>query len=237
MKRILLSAILLGSLVTTASAATGVLSQKNLSVELADKIAQSTLQACAKDGYNVAVTLVDRSGTPLLMKRMDNAGPHTVEASRMKAFTALTTKNATSNVMKGSQSNAGAANLRDIPGFLLLAGGVPVKMGNQVIGAVGVGGAPGEILTKPARLPGCNLSKASLTRANPTRVDYCYPHRHNGLPTHMLHGVLLNRPAYLLRPTFLTKEGQDRDNDRHRTGNDCHGQPIVLTMMFRDRGL
>ncbi|BBS12292.1 heme-binding protein [Klebsiella aerogenes] len=143
MKRILLSAILLGSLVTTASAATGVLSQKNLSVELADKIAQSTLQACVKDGYNVAVTLVDRSGTPLLMKRMDNAGPHTVEASRMKAFTALTTKNATSNVMKGSQSNAGAANLRDIPDFLLLAGGVPVKMGNQVIGAVGVGGAPG----------------------------------------------------------------------------------------------
>ncbi len=58
-------------------------------------------------------------------------------------FTALTTKNATSNVMKGSQSNAGAANLRDIPGFLLLAGGVPVKMGDQVIGAVGVGGAPG----------------------------------------------------------------------------------------------
>ena len=143
MKRILLSAILLGSLVTTASAATGVLSQKNLSVELADKIAQSTLQACVKDGYNVAVTLVDRSGTPLLMKRMDNAGPHTVEASRMKAFTALTTKNATSNVMKGSQSNAGAANLRDIPDFLLLAGGVPVKMGTQVIGAVGVGGAPG----------------------------------------------------------------------------------------------
>jgi len=143
MKRILLSAILLGSLVTTASAATGVLSQKNLSVELADKIAQSTLQACVKDGYNVAVTLVDRSGTPALMKRMDNAGPHTVEASRMKAFTALTTKNATSNVMKGSQSNAGAANLRDIPDFLLLAGGVPVKMGTQVIGAVGVGGAPG----------------------------------------------------------------------------------------------
>ena len=80
MKRILLSAILLGSLVTTASAATGVLSQQNLSLELADKIAQSTLQACVKDGYNVAVTLVDRSGTPLLMKRMDNAGPHTVEA-------------------------------------------------------------------------------------------------------------------------------------------------------------
>ncbi|HCD8031318.1 TPA: heme-binding protein [Klebsiella aerogenes] len=164
MKRILLSAILLGSLVTTASAATGVLSQKNLSVELADKIAQSTLQACVKDGYNVAVTLVDRSGTPLLMKRMDNAGPHTVEASRMKAFTALTTKNATSNVMKGSQSNAGAANLRDIPDFLLLAGGVPVKMGNQVIGAVGVGGAPGGNFDEACAIAGLQSIEGELNQ-------------------------------------------------------------------------
>ncbi|ELY3084053.1 TPA: GlcG/HbpS family heme-binding protein [Klebsiella aerogenes] len=164
MKRILLSAILLGSLVTTASAATGVLSQKNLSVELADKIAQSTLQSCAKDSYNVAVTVVDRAGTPLLMKRMDNAGPHTVEASRMKAFTALTTKNATSNVMKGSQSNAGAANLRDIPDFLLLAGGVPVKMGDQVIGAVGVGGAPGGNFDEACAMAGLKSIEGELNQ-------------------------------------------------------------------------
>jgi uncharacterized protein GlcG (DUF336 family) len=64
------------------------------------------------------------------MKRMDNAGPHTLEASRMKAFTLLTTKNPTENVMKGAQSNSEAANMRDIPGFLLLAGGVPVKSGD-----------------------------------------------------------------------------------------------------------
>ncbi|QIX94962.1 heme-binding protein [Cedecea sp. FDAARGOS_727] len=143
MKRLLLSALLMGSVISSASAATGVLSQKNLSLELADKLAQSALQVCAKDNYNVAVTVVDRSGTPLVMKRMDNAGPHTVEASRMKAWTSLTTKNPTDNVMKGSQSNAGAANMRDIPGFLLLAGGVPIKAGEQVIGAIGIGGAPG----------------------------------------------------------------------------------------------
>lgn len=162
MKRILFSAILLGSMVSTAGAATGVLSQKNLSVELADKVAQSTLQSCAKEGYNVAVTLVDRSGTPLLMKRMDNAGPHTVEASRMKAFTALTAKNLTGNVMKGSQSNAGAANLRDIPGFLLLAGGVPVKVGDQVIGAVGVGGAPGGNFDEACALAGLKAIESEL---------------------------------------------------------------------------
>ncbi|EBI8329507.1 heme-binding protein [Salmonella enterica] len=162
MKRILFSAILLGSMVSTAGAATGVLNQKNLSLDLADKVAQNTLQACAKDGYNVAVTLVDRSGTPLLMKRMDNAGPHTVEASRMKAFTALTTKNLTGNVMKGAQSNAGAANLRYIPDFLLLAGAVPVKVGDQVIGAVGVGGAPGGNFDEACALAGVKSIESEL---------------------------------------------------------------------------
>ena len=162
MKRILFSAILLGSMVSTAGAATGVLNQKNLSLDLAEKVAQSTLQACAKDGYNVAVTLVDRSGTPLLMKRMDNAGPHTVEASRMKAFTALTTKSLTGNVMKGAQSNAGAANLRDISDFLLLAGGVPVKVGDQVIGAVGVGGAPGGNFDEACALAGVKSIESEL---------------------------------------------------------------------------
>lgn len=162
MKRTLLSVILLGSMVSTAGAATGVLSQKNLSLDLSDKVAQSVLQSCAKDGYSVAVTVVDRAGTPLVMKRMDNAGPHTVEASRMKAFTALTTKNLTGNVMKGSQSNAGAANLRDIPDFLLLAGGVPVKTGDQVIGAVGVGGAPGGHLDEACAVAGLKTIESEL---------------------------------------------------------------------------
>ncbi|MFG1174670.1 heme-binding protein [Erwiniaceae bacterium CAU 1747] len=162
MKRKIFAAILLGSMFSTAGAATGVLSQKNLSLALSEKAAQNALQACAKDGYNIAVTLVDRSGTTLLIKRMDNAGPHTVEASRMKAFTALTTKNFTSSVMKGSQSNGGTANLRDIPDFLLLAGGVPVKVGDWVIGAIGVGGAPGGNVDEVCALAGLKSIESEL---------------------------------------------------------------------------
>ena len=154
MKRILLSALLVGSMVPVASATDGVLNQKNLSFYIADKLAQNVLLVCARDNHNVAVTVVDRSGTPLVMKRMDNAGPHTIEASRMKAFTALSTKTSTDNVMKGTQSGADAASLRDIPGFLLLAGGVPVKSGGQVIGALGVGGAPGGHLDLACALEG-----------------------------------------------------------------------------------
>ncbi|WP_347614310.1 GlcG/HbpS family heme-binding protein, partial [Comamonas thiooxydans] len=77
------------------------------------------------------------------VQRADNAGPHTVEASREKAFTSASAKAPTLAIMENSQKNAGAANLKDIPGFLLLGGGVPVKVGNEVIGAVGVAGAPG----------------------------------------------------------------------------------------------
>ncbi|MNT38452.1 hypothetical protein D3C72_1746440 [compost metagenome] len=45
--------------------------------------------------------------------------------------------------MENAQKNPAAANLKDIPGFLLLGGGVPVKVDSEVIGAVGVAGAPG----------------------------------------------------------------------------------------------
>ena len=62
----------------------------------------------------VAVTVVDRAGVVKAVQRMDNAGPHTVKASEMKAFTALSAKNASGKVMEAAQSNAGAQNMRDI---------------------------------------------------------------------------------------------------------------------------
>ena len=77
------------------------------------------------------------------VQRADNAGPHTLEASRLKAYTAASAKNSTLAIMEGAQKNPGAANLVNIPGYLLLGGGLPVKVGNEVIGAVGIGGAPG----------------------------------------------------------------------------------------------
>lgn len=139
-----------------------VLNEANMSLELANKLAQGAIQACSANNYQVAVTVVDRAGVVKTVQRMDNAGPHTVEASGMKAYTALTTKNATENVMKSAQGNAGAANLRDIPGFLLLAGGVPVKAGEQTIGAIGVGGAPGGHLDQQCALEALKQIQAEL---------------------------------------------------------------------------
>ena len=129
--------------IATAASAEGVRTEKNMSLDLATQIAAQTMATCTANGYAVTATVVDRAGTVRAVQRADNAGPHTLEASRLKAYTSASAKNTTLAMMEGAQKNPAAANLVNIPGYLLLGGGVPVKVGNEVIGAVGVGGAPG----------------------------------------------------------------------------------------------
>ena len=132
------------TLVAAATAnAQAVRTEKNMSLELANQIAAASVAACAANGYAVTATVVDRAGTVRAVQRADNAGPHTLGASQAKAFTSASAKNTTLAMMEGAQKNPAAANLVYIPGYLLLGGGVPVKVGNEVIGAVGIGGAPG----------------------------------------------------------------------------------------------
>lgn len=133
----------LALLATAAAAQAQVRTEKNMSLELANQIASAGVAACMANGYAVAVTVVDRAGGVRAVQRADNAGPHTLAASQQKAFTAVSAKNNTQAMMESAQKTPGAANLVHIPGFLLLGGGVPVKVGNEVIGAVGIGGAPG----------------------------------------------------------------------------------------------
>jgi len=131
------------SLAAAGAHAQAVRSERTLSLELANQIAAGTVAACAANGYNVAATVVDRGGNVRAVQRADAAGPHTLGASERKAWTSASARMPTQAMMENAQKNPGAANLVHIPGFLLLGGGVPVKAGNDVIGAVGVGGAPG----------------------------------------------------------------------------------------------
>lgn len=129
------------------------LAEKNISLTDADSLAIAAIEECKAGGHNVSVTVVDRGGNIKVMKRMDNAGPNTLEGSHSKAYTALSSKNSTSTVMTNAQNNPAAANMKDIPpGFLLLGGGVPVKSGQEVIGAIGVAGAPSSNLDESCAL-------------------------------------------------------------------------------------
>lgn len=136
-------AVLCFAVATPLVNAQSVRTERNMSLELATQLASASVAACQANGYAVAATVVDRAGSVRAVHRADNAGPHTLEASRQKAFTSASAKNATLAIMETAQKNPGAANLVYISDFLLLGGGVPVKVGNEVIGAVGVGGAPG----------------------------------------------------------------------------------------------
>ncbi|MGY2263041.1 GlcG/HbpS family heme-binding protein [Pseudomonas sp. SDO55104_S430] len=136
-------AALLGSLTLAGAAHAAVLTESNISTADAQKLVTATLAACQAKGYNVSAAVVDRAGVLKALARADNAGPHTIEASRAKAFTSASAKTPTLTIMENAQKNPGAANLTDIPGYLLLGGGVPIKAGEAVIGAIGVAGAPG----------------------------------------------------------------------------------------------
>lgn len=148
MKNIMRNIIQISALALSLIAAAGganaqaVRTEKNMSLELANQLASASVAACAANGYAVTATVVDRAGTVRAFQRADNAGPHTLAASQQKAFTSASAKNNTLAIMEIAQKNPAAANLVNIPGYLLLGGGVPVKVGNEVIGAVGVGGAP-----------------------------------------------------------------------------------------------
>lgn len=142
------------SIVTTVASAQAVRTEKNMSLELANQIAGATVAACNASGYAVTATVVDRAGTVRAVQRADNAGPHTVAAAQEKAFTSASAKNTTLAMMEGAQKNPAAANLVYIPGFLLVGGGVPIRVGNEVIGAVGVGGAPGGHLDEQCAMAG-----------------------------------------------------------------------------------
>lgn len=137
------AALIALSLIATAASAQAVRVEKNMSLDLASQIAAATVAACSASGYNVTVAVVDRAASLRALQRADNAGPHTVGAAQGKAYTSASARTTTTAMLENVQKNPGAATLVDIPGFLVLGGGVPVKVGNEVIGAVGVGGAPG----------------------------------------------------------------------------------------------
>lgn len=136
-----LALLCLAALSQAANAA--VVTTHKLALADAQKLAADTVAVCQAKGYAVSAAVVDGSGQLQAFARADKAGPHTIEASRAKAFTSASAKQPTLAMMENSQKNPGAANLKDIPGFLLLGGGVPLKQGDEVIGAIGVAGAPG----------------------------------------------------------------------------------------------
>ncbi len=110
---------------------------------LALELAQATLEHCRTEGYQVAVAVVDRSGLPQVILRDRFAGPHTIDGATGKAWTAVSFRAETQQLDRDIEDGKLSQGLRDIPGALVLGGGVPIDSGGSLVGGIGVSGAPG----------------------------------------------------------------------------------------------
>jgi len=134
-----------GLLVLTALPAQAQLvTHKDLSLAAAMAIAQTAVEKCAAQGYGVSVVVVDRAGQTLVALRGDKASPHTMENARRKAYTAMTFRVPTSQYAEKYAENDPVVEQQvTLPNVIAIPGGLPIKIGDEVIGGAGVSGTPG----------------------------------------------------------------------------------------------
>jgi uncharacterized protein GlcG (DUF336 family) len=139
------SALAIYALVAPVQAAEqeSLVTHKSLAPGVALDLAQAALADCQKRGYQVAVAVVDRSGVIQVVLRDRYAGPHTPATASGKAWTAVTFRNSTSSLFAISQPGMMQAGIRNLPGVVVIGGGLLVESGGSLVGAVGVSGAPG----------------------------------------------------------------------------------------------
>ncbi len=116
---------------------------RQLTPDTALKAAQAALAKCRADGYQVAVAVVDRAGLTQVLLRDRFAGPHTVEISANKAWSAVSFRTSTSDIEKASRPGESMAGIRQFPRLVAVGGGLMIEAGGSILGGIGVSGAPG----------------------------------------------------------------------------------------------
>ncbi len=126
-----------------AKPAQGLLTVRELSLSLAREIADAALEACRAKNFKVGVAVVDRGGHVLIAMRDDGTAHHVIELAERKAYTARIFRQTSREFVERIINNPRSQGLKDTSGALASIGGVPIKVGGETIGGVGVSGAPG----------------------------------------------------------------------------------------------
>ena len=116
---------------------------KTLSPEIALDLANAALTDCRQRGFQVAVAVVDRFGVTQVMLRDRFAGPHTPATATGKAWTAVSFRTNTTDLVPLTQPGMPSAGIRNLPGAVIIGGGIMVQAGGSLVGAIGVSGSPG----------------------------------------------------------------------------------------------
>jgi uncharacterized protein GlcG (DUF336 family) len=122
-----------------AQAATS-LTQHNVSLNTALALAQEARASCKRDGFDVSVVVIDRTGQLVVVLKSDTAALHNVELARRKAYTARTFRMTSLEWSQLLIARPELVGLKDLPDVIALGGGVPIMLGEEPIGAIGVSG-------------------------------------------------------------------------------------------------
>ena len=121
----------------------GLLNTHRISAALALEAVGAAVAQCTSQGYAESAVVVDASGARQALLRGDNAGIHSLDSAMGKAYTSASFKAPSGAVAERLLANPPTAQLGRLPNVLLLGGGLPIKIGDEVVGAIGAAGAPG----------------------------------------------------------------------------------------------
>jgi uncharacterized protein GlcG (DUF336 family) len=152
------------SAVTLVSSATSAqtLPTHRLPGALAVEAVSETVAACAKQGYHETAQVVDADGVVIATLRGDSAGVHTLDSALYKAYTAASFKNDTLALAERAKGEDSIQPLSRLPHVMFFGGGVPIKLGDETIGAIGASGAPGGKLDDACARAGLDKIKDRL---------------------------------------------------------------------------
>lgn len=117
----------------------------DLSLEMAKAAAEAALDRCRQGGYHTVVVVVDRAGQVLVTLRDEQANSQMMEMARRKAYTARMFRRSTAEWAERTRPGQDISAQRDLPDVLALAGGMPIKVGDETIGAIGSAGSTLEL--------------------------------------------------------------------------------------------
>jgi len=121
--------------------AQGLVTQRNLSLGMAKTIAEATIAECKAKGFHTSAAVIDRAGQVLVILRDEQATAQTADMARRKAYTARQFRSTSLEFQKRTINDPTLLPQRDVADILALGGGVPIKIGEEIIGGVGSAGS------------------------------------------------------------------------------------------------
>jgi uncharacterized protein GlcG (DUF336 family) len=142
MQTLITTLALLATTAALAQTSTATHTVRVLTPEAAQKAVNAAMAECRRQGFQVAVAVVDRSGVTQALLRDRFAGAHTPEVAANKAWTAVSFRTSTTDLARATQAGQPSSGLRSVPRFTGVGGGLNFEAGGSIVGGIGVSGAP-----------------------------------------------------------------------------------------------